>query len=397
MGWTIGIPSLKLNNVGRKSKHCGSFGGIVYEALPPRKGKDPDIDPTRSHLNIYEGFTSAKALMEYSAKHVAEMSEQQRAEGKRGIREDAVVMCSTIFKPPAEMMAAMSYEDQIRFLRDANEVLDEIIGSHRCRSNAYHFDEQGGHLHKLWEPITDDGRLCAKELHNIKFFGRVNREMPQRLREKGWDIDDCQCYDAAKEELLTDEERREQMRSNGRSSAVYKRDQERAMKRMKEQTVVLEKKVAGLETQLQAQRDMYEDLREVNEKNIQIIEHNEALIQHQTETLGLIRSYEEYRETALAAHEELDDFEKTANEMASKKFAPPGWRDFVKYAFSMVKKVVNALVRKLQVYEKDYGVEDNLSNEIEKRVTSLDEQITGAEKRRGTPSTSERSNQEPER
>ena len=38
MGWTIGIPSLKLNNTGTKSKHCGNFKSVAEEALMERKG-----------------------------------------------------------------------------------------------------------------------------------------------------------------------------------------------------------------------------------------------------------------------------------------------------------------------------------------------------------------------
>ena len=88
MGWKIGVPSLKLNNAGVTSKHCGDFGAVAAEALQERAGHDPDIDPERAALNRYEGFTTAAELQKYSREHV----EQLRDAKGRKLRKDAVVM-----------------------------------------------------------------------------------------------------------------------------------------------------------------------------------------------------------------------------------------------------------------------------------------------------------------
>lgn len=45
MGWTVGIPSMKLSNSNHKSKHCGNFYLVAAEALSERVGRDPDINP----------------------------------------------------------------------------------------------------------------------------------------------------------------------------------------------------------------------------------------------------------------------------------------------------------------------------------------------------------------
>lgn len=377
MGWNIGIPSLKLNNIGKKSKHCGSFAGVAMEALEERKGRDPDIDPELAHLNIYDGITSARALMEYSQKHVQELSDQQRAAGGRKIRDDAVVMCSTIIKPPAEMMAAMSREDQIRFLQDAAEKLSEIVGAGNVKSKAYHFDEQGGHLHVLWEPITEDGRLCAKELHNIKFFGRLNREMPEYLRSRGWDIDDCQAYDAAKDELEQDEERKERKKS-GRSSAVYKQEMEQKIK-------ALEEKSANLQEQLQGQCQSYDEICAVIEENLKIAAKNEETIQEQREILQLIQDYDEYREEAAQIEQDLDLMEATYNELpAAKKLfqqaAATTWLERMTQILQDIRRLIEAGIRRLKIFEKDYGVQKPLSAPVEKRKMDLDAKIFDASK-----------------
>lgn len=239
MGWKIGAPSLKLNNAGTVSKHCGDFGAVAREALAEREGRDPDIDQTRAELNRIEGFRTAAELQEYSAKHLDELRD---AKGRK-LRKDAVVMCATILKPPAAMMNKLSIEDQRLFLDDASTAFAEIVGAGNIKSRADHFDELGAHSHVFWEPMTLDGRLCAKEVHNLQFFGRVNRELPEKLRAKGWDIDDCEMYDAAKEEYEKD-----QKKKSGRPSVAYKLDAEKEKEKLQEELTDLQSEIAAAKT-----------------------------------------------------------------------------------------------------------------------------------------------------
>ena len=239
VGWKIGAPSLKLNNVGTRSKHCGDFGGVAREALEERQGRDPDIDKERSHLNHIEGYRTAAELQEYSRRHVEQLKD---AKGRK-LRKDAVVMCSTILKPPAAYMATLTPDQQRQFLNDANEAFAEIVGRDNVKSRADHFDELGAHSHVFWEPMTADGRLCAKEVHNLQFFGRVNRELPQKLRDKGWDIEDCEMYDAAKEEY------EKSQKQGGRSSMAFKAEAEKAKQALEAEIAGLERKAASARQQ----------------------------------------------------------------------------------------------------------------------------------------------------
>lgn len=229
MGYTIGMPSIKLNNVGQKSKHCGSFKKVAEEALAERLGLDIDINKELTSQNIYKGFRTAEDLMQYSLEHIAEL-DFNRPEGTRKIRSDAVVMCGTILKPPAEMMMNLSREEQEKFLEDAVTDFSKIVREDNVKSVVLHFDERVPHAHVFWEPMTEDGRLCAKEMHNLKFFGRLNREMPEMLRKQGWDIDNCQAYDKAEEDKKREEMgeekyreyRKEKRKNRGKDSKEFK-------------------------------------------------------------------------------------------------------------------------------------------------------------------------------
>lgn len=327
MGWKIGLPSLKLNNAGVKSNSCGDFRSVAEEALEERKGHDPDIDPEKSALNKYEGFKTAAELREYSRKHVAELSEVQKAAGKRGIRKDAVVMCATVLKPPAAMMNQLSIADQGRFMDDAFEIFKGIIGEENIKSRADHYDEQGLHTHVFWEPMTEDGRLCAKEMHNIKFFGRLNREMPAKLREKGWDIDDCRMYDAAME----DHQREREKKAAGRSSYEFKAQAERDKRELEAKVEELQKQVTEANTRAEVAEAEVADLREevhglkfermVLQGDIYALKQEKEEIQ---EWMEQIPDWPSYETEALRAFKLLDDFRKLLKEFFDRLWL---WRD----------------------------------------------------------------------
>ncbi len=241
MGYTIGMPSLKLSNIdGKGGKHCGNFKKVASEALQERQGLDLDINPELSYKNIYIGFNTAKELKAYSDRHIEELNAWRAENGarpcdRRKLKSDTVVMCATIFKPPAEMMAQLTEEQRLKFLQDCLEIFKEFVGEENIKAVAFHFDERVPHLHILWEPMADAHRICAKDMHNLIFFGKLNREVPMKLRAKGWSmVDDCQAYDKVEEEqkrLEMGEEkykeyRKAQKANRGRNSRQFKHEVE---------------------------------------------------------------------------------------------------------------------------------------------------------------------------
>lgn len=304
MGYTIGMPSIKLNNVGQKSKHCGSFKKVAEEALAERLGLDLDINKELTSQNIYKGFRTAEDLMQYSAEHIAEL-DYNRPEGTRKIRSDAVVMCGTILKPPAEMMINLSREEQQKFLEDAVTDFSQIVREDNVKSVVLHFDERVPHAHVFWEPMTEDGRLCAKEMHNLKFFGRLNREMPEMLRKQGWDIDNCQAYDKAEEDKKREEMgeekyreyRKEKRKNRGQDSKEFKE--------------IAEKKLQETNAELAAVQRHLEELKEQEKESERTIEEDEELRRFvQDETKKAKSELAEVQEQTQGAKSELAEVHK---------------------------------------------------------------------------------------
>lgn len=296
MGYTLGMPSLKLSNTaGKGGKHCGNFKKVTEEALKERLGQDLDInhDLTQNNEYLTEIKTAAelqnisetwirnynaridkeniqieeeikKAVKEYNDTHedkltkvkaLKAINDERRAnkeeplQTKRHIRDDAVVMCATIIKPSAAFMSTLNAEEQRKILLDAYDKLKEIVGKPNMKAAVIHYDELVPHLHTFWMPETEDGRLCAKEMHNLKFLGTLNKEMPAFLRSKGWDIDDCNAYDAEEEQRKREEmgeeaykkEKQEKRNNQGRSSSKFKHEIQKDIEKLNEEIETLNK------------------------------------------------------------------------------------------------------------------------------------------------------------
>ena len=287
--YTVGMPSIKLSETeGKGGKHSGNFYKVAAEALEERQGKDLDINHEQSHLNVCEGFKSAAELKAYSDNWIAEfnaavekndevikaavkeynearaangekkMSEKEALkainkqrkndeepplEKQRKIRKDAVVMCTSIVKPPKLFMDTLTQEQQKEFFKKSLEKFKDIVGADNVKAAVVHYDELVPHLHIFWQPVTADGRLCAKEMHNIKFLGRLNREMPKYLRDAGFNIGDCDAYDVEEAQKIREEkgdkayreyneqrrrERAEKGKKSGQDSIVFKSDADKA-------------------------------------------------------------------------------------------------------------------------------------------------------------------------
>lgn len=198
MGYKLGIPVLKLSRDNKPGKQAASLSKVAAEALSERKCNDPDLDRSLTEKNIYKGFKSAKELVEYSENHIKELSEKNKARGLKTIRRDAITMITLIIKPPFEYMNQLTDKEQHQLLEDAYDELEKIIGADNIKSAVIHIDEVTRHMHLFFEPMMPDGRLCAKEFCNLKFFRKLNQDVPKELCKRGWNIDACDSYDKTK-------------------------------------------------------------------------------------------------------------------------------------------------------------------------------------------------------
>lgn len=226
MSFGVGITMMKLTNKRSRragARHTGTLGGVVFEALEERQGSDPDIDRSRTALNSYQGIRRAAELIPVMNAEADAYSERRKKAGGRALRDTAAIGFATIIKPDADFIMGLSEAERERFFRDSNEILDGILGADNVRSRVRHRDEAADHEHTFRMGFTPSGKLETAYYFKPQLWRRINVEFPQAMRQRGWDVADCDVYDPDKaDDPAYMAEREAKRKRYGRGSAAYK-------------------------------------------------------------------------------------------------------------------------------------------------------------------------------
>lgn len=142
----------------RFAKYKGPEIGQIEAHNERKKEKyasNPDIDTSRSHLNIH--------LVQPERKYRAE-AERQIAQAGCRTRKDSVRVVEALvtaspefFKGKKQAEVWAFFEEAVRFI-ERRQPKDTII------SAVVHMDEKTPHMHLSFVPLTKDGRLSAKDI-----------------------------------------------------------------------------------------------------------------------------------------------------------------------------------------------------------------------------------------
>ena len=233
-----GMPTMAL-----KKENCFA---VLMEAFSERASSDPDVDRSKANENRYgtnpELITtdSGRELAEWFCKRADEYRVIDKNGHEKKLRSDASIAFAGIVKPDMEYINSLSRAEQTRFLHDANEVLTGILSSKKLTlvGVALHFDELAPHLHYV---AYDKEYKLGKKL-GLPLFNQLNHEFPQKMRERGWELQDLGRYDVEAAKLMTPEERdaykekciadKKEAKKHGQTSKQFKalKDIERAEK-----------------------------------------------------------------------------------------------------------------------------------------------------------------------
>lgn len=221
----VGLPCMKLSLAPSNQKHHGkaartcSVKDAWAEMSDERRGRDETIDKSLTCNNVWITGSSDMDMESLIDCCVMKVNYDKKNHGKRALRSDAVTGIEMIEKPPLEYMEKLPRDEQELFLRDSGRVVDSILydwnPEWKTAAQVIHFDEFGGkspHTHRIIIPMTKDkdGVLTfnAKEEFNLKFFTFVNSEYPKRMRELGYEVEDCRIY-----EQMTEEQKEEHQKN----------------------------------------------------------------------------------------------------------------------------------------------------------------------------------------
>ena len=116
---------------------------------------NPDIDPSRTHLNFH--------LVEPSGRYRSEAERQIREAGCR-TRTDSVRLVETMVTASPEFFQGKKRSEIREFFQAALDFIKQKQNPDTIISAVVHMDEKTPHMHLSFVPLTEDGRLCAKEI-----------------------------------------------------------------------------------------------------------------------------------------------------------------------------------------------------------------------------------------
>lgn len=133
---------------------------------------NPDIDPSRSHLNEYSIITGM-SWNEAADLRISEIDDERVRQGVRKMRHDrqSVVAVGAILGASSGFMNSLTLEKQREFLHECADAFRALVGPENVISESYHFDEATPHCHFVFIPVIYDPQYAAED-----------RDVPQMSR-----------------------------------------------------------------------------------------------------------------------------------------------------------------------------------------------------------------------
>ena len=116
---------------------------------------NPDVDTSRSHLNFH--------LITPEQKYRAEAERQIKDAGCR-TRSDSVRVVEALVTATPEFFKGKKKDEIKAYFQEALNFIREHQDPETILSAVVHMDEKTPHMHLSFVPLTEDGRLCAKEI-----------------------------------------------------------------------------------------------------------------------------------------------------------------------------------------------------------------------------------------
>jgi hypothetical protein len=141
----------------RFSKQKGASGALEahHERKKEKYASNPDIDTAKSNRNFH--------IIKPVASYKRESDERIEAAGCK-TRKDSVRFVDTLITASPDFFKGKKRDEIKAYFERAVEFLSKKIGRHNIFTAIVHMDERTPHMHLCFTPITEDGRLSAKEI-----------------------------------------------------------------------------------------------------------------------------------------------------------------------------------------------------------------------------------------
>ena len=125
------------------------------ERTKEKYASNPDVDTSRSHLNFH--------LITPECKYRSE-AERQIAEAGCRTRSDSVRVVEALVTATPEFFKGKKKDEIKAYFQEALDFIQQHQDLKTIISAVVHMDEKTPHMHLCFVPLTNDGRLSAKEI-----------------------------------------------------------------------------------------------------------------------------------------------------------------------------------------------------------------------------------------
>ena len=141
----------------RFAKQKGGFGALEahHERTKQKYASNPDINIERRKYNFH--------VIKPETSYKRESDSRIKEAGCR-TRKDSVRFIDTIITASPSFFKGNKSEDVKQFFQTATDFLSKKIGRDNIFTAVVHMDEKTPHMHLCFTPITEDGRLSAKDI-----------------------------------------------------------------------------------------------------------------------------------------------------------------------------------------------------------------------------------------
>lgn len=102
--------------------------------------------------------------------------------------KDGTVMIQAMTTSDKIFFDDMSKEKQLEFFKKNYEFIKDRYGEENLVYATIHFDEKTPYMHVNFVPVTEDGRLSAKDLFGPKDLRNLQDDFNRHCRENGYDL-----------------------------------------------------------------------------------------------------------------------------------------------------------------------------------------------------------------
>lgn len=147
---------------------------------------NPDIRTEDAHLN-YDLIHGDRKL-DYKKEVQQVISENVKSEKK--VRKDAVLLSEFLITSDSSFFENLAPDEQRRYFETAKDFIADNYGEQNIIYATVHNDERTPHMHVGLVPVTDDGRLSAKDVFGNRLqFVKLQDDFNAHVKAHGFDLE----------------------------------------------------------------------------------------------------------------------------------------------------------------------------------------------------------------